>query len=76
VAQAEAGITVPPDDPAALAEAMLALAKFPLSERQAMGARGREHVLQHHSFGRLAKKLHDTLEEVLAEQRASGTARR
>ena len=64
VAEAGAGLTAPPDDPAALAAAMLELASLPLEERQAMGARGRDYVLRNHSFTTLAEKLRDVLESL------------
>lgn len=62
VAQARAGITVEPQNPAALAAAIRQLAATSLAERQAMGARGRAHALAHHSFDQLALKFKDVLE--------------
>jgi glycosyltransferase involved in cell wall biosynthesis len=64
--QADALTLVPPDDPAALAEALGALAADP--ERRAdLGARGRRFVCAHHSWDRLAAALAPALEGRAAE---------
>lgn len=68
VAEAQAGLTVPPGHPQALAEAILQMAAMPLAERQRMGAAGREHVERHYGFGRLAERLAGVLDAVRAEQ--------
>lgn len=70
VEDAQAGLTVPPGQPQALAEAMLRMAAMPLSERQQMGRNGRAYVEQNHSFEQLASKLAATLNAVCAEQDA------
>lgn len=67
VAEARAGLTVPPGDPQALAEAILQMAATPLAERQRMGAAGRQYVEQHHGFGQLAGRLAEVLDTVRSE---------
>jgi glycosyltransferase involved in cell wall biosynthesis len=62
VTEAGAGIVVPPEDPAKLAEALLQMARTPEEERWQMGLRARRFVEQHHDLRKLAGKL----EEVLA----------
>lgn len=57
VQSAQCGFTVEPNNPRALADAIKQLATMPLSERQAMGQRGRAYVLEHHGFENLARKL-------------------
>ncbi|MFC6619068.1 glycosyltransferase family 4 protein [Deinococcus radiophilus] len=61
VDQAQAGITIPPEDPQALADALLRLSRLPESERRAMGERGRAYVEEHHDMRRLARRLGNAL---------------
>ena len=61
VAQANAGVSIPPEDPQALAEAILHLSRLPAEERQAMGERGRAYVMEHHDMKGLAAKLANAL---------------
>lgn len=62
VEEAQAGITIPPDDPEALASAILALMRMPAEERHRMGRAGRRYVEETHSFARLAGRLAATLD--------------
>jgi len=57
-----AGISLPPDDPVALADAFLELAALDPAERARMGAAGRAFVEREHDIGKLAL----VLEEVTA----------
>lgn len=57
VAESGAGLSVAPEDPRALADAVLRLSRTEHAKRRQMGARGREHVLAHHDHARLAEKL-------------------
>ncbi len=57
VAEAGCGLTVAPDDPAAVADGLRRLAAMPPAMRQAMGARGRAFVLAHHSYPVLAQRF-------------------
>lgn len=54
---AGAGMSITPDDPAALASAIRALARTPAVERQAMGESGRRYVAQHHDTAALGTRL-------------------
>jgi glycosyltransferase involved in cell wall biosynthesis len=65
VADANAGMSVPPGDARALTEAVKHLALLSPEERWAMGLRGREYVEQHHAFSRLADKLEGVLQDVV-----------
>lgn len=64
VADAHAGITARPDQPQALANAILQMVKLPAEDRQRMGSAGREYVERNHSVDLLAKRLAETLESV------------
>jgi glycosyltransferase involved in cell wall biosynthesis len=57
VAEAGCGLTVAPESPAAIAEGLRRLAAVPREEREAMGARGREFVLAHHTYAVLAQRF-------------------
>jgi glycosyltransferase involved in cell wall biosynthesis len=67
VADGETGRLVPPDDPAALAGALLSLAaQAPL--RAEMGGRGRRRALERFSWGALAARTVEVYERLLAER--------
>jgi glycosyltransferase involved in cell wall biosynthesis len=57
VAEADSGISIAPENPRAMAEAVMQLAALPLAERNAMGQRGRTYVEAHHSYRSLGRKL-------------------
>jgi glycosyltransferase involved in cell wall biosynthesis len=61
VAEAGAGITVPANDPEALAAALERLASATPAERAAMGARGQAFVAEHHDIERLAARFDEVL---------------
>jgi glycosyltransferase involved in cell wall biosynthesis len=61
VAEAGCGLTVAPEDPGAVARGMLELAALPLAQRRALGARGRAHVLAHHTYPVLARRFAQAL---------------
>lgn len=62
---AQAGISVTPEDPRAMAEAIDLLASTPADQRRAMGVRGRDFIAQHHSVRRLAAELAGILDEAI-----------
>ena len=68
VAEAQAGVTVPPGDPSALARAIEQVAAMPREQRQSMGESGRRFVIENHGFGVLAEKFAGVLTECLEEQ--------
>ena len=57
VEEADCGLTVPPEDPAALAEAIRSLAARPPAERARLGANARAYVERRHDYRRLADEL-------------------
>lgn len=57
VAESGCGISVPPVDPSAVIAGLRRLAALPVPARQAMGERGRQFVLRHHMFPRLADQF-------------------
>ncbi|MDO9071996.1 MAG: glycosyltransferase family 4 protein [Rubrivivax sp.] len=61
VAEAGCGLTVPPQDAAAVADGLRRLAAVPADERRAMGERGRAFVLTHHTYPVLAQRFLDAL---------------
>jgi glycosyltransferase involved in cell wall biosynthesis len=56
VAQSNCGFSVPPENPAAVAEAITTLISLPRAERDAMGVRGREYVHKHQEYRSLARQ--------------------
>ncbi len=67
VAEAGCGITVRPEGPASLADAISLMCNMSEKERQEMGSRGREYVLQHNSTPMLAGRLLQVLQEARGE---------
>lgn len=65
VEEAHCGLTVPSQDPQALAEAIIKLYGMSPNERKAIGRRGREYVEKHHAIPVLADRLIRYLEETL-----------
>ncbi|WP_298832103.1 glycosyltransferase family 4 protein [uncultured Piscinibacter sp.] len=57
VADAGCGLTVAPESPQAVAQGLRQLAALSPGARRAMGRRGREFVLAHHSYPVLARKF-------------------
>jgi glycosyltransferase involved in cell wall biosynthesis len=62
VAESGCGISVPPEDPRAIADAVLRLLDTPPAERLRMGENGRNYVLARHDYRILARKFLDALE--------------
>jgi glycosyltransferase involved in cell wall biosynthesis len=65
VEEACCGLTVPPRDPKALAEAIIKLYRMPPEEREALGRQGREYVERHHAIPVLADRLEACLREAV-----------
>lgn len=66
VEDAQCGITIKPDDPVALADALVTMARTPLSQREVWGQRGRRHVEERYGYDRLAERLAKLLDECVA----------
>jgi len=61
----DAGVSVSPSDPIALANAMEHLIHLPAEKLQQMGAKGRQFVSEHHHIARLAERLENLLRETV-----------
>jgi len=57
VREAGCGISVEPDNPAAIAEAVMRFYRMTPQMRQAMGEKGRQFVLANHTYDRLAERF-------------------
>lgn len=58
---AKAGITVPAENPAAIADAILKLKLLSPQQRNVMGQNGRHYALKNHDYAKLAEKLAQVL---------------
>ena len=67
IEEAEAGISVAPEDPGALAEAALALYRTPETGRDAMGLRGRKYSESHFERRMLLDHLEGWMNELRGE---------
>lgn len=56
VLEAKAGISVQPENPKDIADAILKLYKMPVSKRNELGQNGRAYVEKYHSYEQLAKQ--------------------
>lgn len=61
VEDAGAGLQIEPENPQALADAVLKLYQLPEAERKQMGENGRKTALEQYEYGMLAKKLEKVL---------------
>jgi glycosyltransferase involved in cell wall biosynthesis len=57
VMEAGCGLTVAPDDPQAIADAVLAMQALDAPTRDALGRRGRDHALANHTYPVLAQRF-------------------
>jgi glycosyltransferase involved in cell wall biosynthesis len=64
VSESLCGLSVAPENPESLAEAIIRLSRMPKEEREAMGHRGRDYVEKYHSIPVLAERLIQCIEEV------------
>lgn len=71
IAESNGGLCVPADDGAAIADATARLARMSPDERHAMGTRGRNYVLEHHSIEALANRFEGLLHRVVFSRGAS-----
>ncbi len=71
VTEAGAGIAVPAEDPSALAEAVLGLARLGSDARQAMGTRGRAYFEQHFEREMLLTRLEGWMNELKPTSRCA-----
>jgi glycosyltransferase involved in cell wall biosynthesis len=59
VADSGCGFSVAPEDPRAIADAIIKLLNMTVVEREVMGQRGKRFILAHHDYSILAKKFLD-----------------
>lgn len=71
VAEAEAGLTVAPEDPNAIAEAVEKLARMSGDERRDMGVRARRYIERFNDYAKLGDDL-DALLKAAVEWRGAG----
>jgi glycosyltransferase involved in cell wall biosynthesis len=64
VAEANCGITVPAEDPEAMAQAIVKLCGLSDNERREMGKRGHDYVMKHNSVPVLVDRLLEVMEDV------------
>jgi glycosyltransferase involved in cell wall biosynthesis len=67
VTESGAGISVPPEEPTAFADALRGIADMSARERREMGAGGRTFVEKHHNIRKLAATLEGVLHDVTEE---------
>lgn len=65
VADAQCGVSIPPEDSNAIANAAQKLAEMPKEELDAMGQRGHKYILENHEYDVLAKQFLDVMQEHL-----------
>lgn len=63
VAGSGCGISVPPEDPSVIAEAVVQLMQMDAKEHKTMGLKGREYVMSYHDYKVLAKRFIDCIGE-------------
>jgi len=63
VRESGCGISVPPEDSVAIADAIKKLIEMSPSEREEMGKRGREYVINNHDYKILAKRFLDAIND-------------
>jgi glycosyltransferase involved in cell wall biosynthesis len=71
----DAGIAVPPRDPAALASGMAALLDMPRSERKKLGIRARQKIVDEYDIRTVTEKYENLYEEILRSVSRSRYAR-
>jgi glycosyltransferase involved in cell wall biosynthesis len=61
IKDSDAGISILPNDPNAMAEGLVRLRNLDIGERQCMAERGRHWVMEHHDLFKLSIKLEEVL---------------
>ena len=57
VKDADCGISIPPENSSAIAEAAVKLSQMPSEERERMGAHGKLYILAHNEYDVLADRF-------------------
>jgi glycosyltransferase involved in cell wall biosynthesis len=63
VRESGCGISIPPEDSCAIAEAIKKLMSMPSSEREGIGRRGKEYVIDNHDYKILAKRFLEAIND-------------
>ena len=71
VKEAGAGISIPPNDPQALANALKELRKLDTKKRNEMGERGMEWVIKNHDLSVLSEKLEKMLMNLVEKRKSN-----
>ena len=71
VSAAGSGLTIEPESPSALADAVMELASMGHEDRSRMGERGIGYVLEHHDLSKLAGRVAEALREVTGRSGAA-----
>lgn len=66
VSEADAGLSVPPENPQAMAEALLKISKLPTSRLQEMGENGRAYAFENHDLAKISKRLEAFVENQIS----------
>jgi glycosyltransferase involved in cell wall biosynthesis len=61
VAEAQAGLTIPPEDTPSLAKAILSMADLAPQDRWSMGMKGRQYVEQHFDLRQISRNLEEAM---------------
>jgi glycosyltransferase involved in cell wall biosynthesis len=70
VAESDGGVSVPPEDPAALAEGLIDLACASPDERARLGRNGMDYVFEHHDLAKVADRMAQELRTAVERERA------
>lgn len=65
IKEANCGISVPPENPEMMAQAIIKLYKMPIEERKKMGENGRRYVEKYHQIPILVDKLEKVIKEII-----------
>ncbi len=71
VEESGAGISIPPEDPQTMANAITHLSQTGVETRHRMGIQGREFALQNHDLAKLAERLAGFLAETIKRHKAA-----
>jgi glycosyltransferase involved in cell wall biosynthesis len=64
-------MVIPPEDPQALADAIVGVAEMPIEERREMGMRGRRFVEEYHNVAKVSVQLESLMVRTMESYRAS-----
>lgn len=71
VSESRCGMVIPPENPQALADAIIRVAEMPIEERWEMGLRGRRFVEEYHNVAKASVQLESFMVRTMESYRAS-----